>query len=100
MSGNTQTLYYNGVFVTSITDVTRNNSNSNTSLTLGARSTGGPNSSFFDGKIFNTQVYNRALSPFEVYQNYNAMKGRFGIPDIVRSGLIRSYLISKLNLGF
>lgn len=24
----------------------------------------------------------------------------FGIPDIVRSGLIRSYLISKLNLGF
>lgn len=24
----------------------------------------------------------------------------FGIEDIVRSGLIRSYLISKLNLGF
>jgi hypothetical protein len=32
-------------------------------------------------------MYNKALSPFDVYQNFNALKGRYGIPDIVTSGL-------------
>jgi len=31
------------------------------------------------GKIANTQFYNRALSSQEVAQNYNALKGRFGL---------------------
>jgi len=33
----------------------------------------------FNGQIANTQVYNRALSSTEVLQNYNALKGRFGL---------------------
>jgi len=33
----------------------------------------------FNGQIANTQVYNRALSATEVAQNYNALKGRFGL---------------------
>ena len=33
----------------------------------------------FKGKISNIQVYNRALLPEEVQQNYNALKGRFGL---------------------
>jgi hypothetical protein len=33
----------------------------------------------FNGQIANTQVYNRALSSSEVLQNYNALKGRFGL---------------------
>jgi hypothetical protein len=33
----------------------------------------------FAGNIFNTQVYNRALSAQEVLQNYNATKTRFGL---------------------
>jgi hypothetical protein len=44
-------------------------------------------SRYLNGGISSVQIYNRALSPFEVYQNYNATKGRFGIPDIVTSGL-------------
>ena len=32
-----------------------------------------------DGKISSMQIYNRALTAYEVLQNYNAMKGRFGI---------------------
>jgi hypothetical protein len=32
-------------------------------------------------------VYNKAISPFDVFQNYNAYKYRFNIPDIVTSGL-------------
>jgi hypothetical protein len=33
----------------------------------------------FKGSVFSTQVYNRALTPSEVLQNYNATKGRFGL---------------------
>jgi len=32
---------------------------------------------FFDGKVGNTQTYNRVLSPSDVLHNYNALKGRF-----------------------
>jgi hypothetical protein len=33
----------------------------------------------FNGNISNVSFYNRALTPQEVLQNYNATKGRFGI---------------------
>jgi hypothetical protein len=33
----------------------------------------------FAGNIYSTQVYNRALSATEVQQNFNALRGRFGI---------------------
>ena len=33
----------------------------------------------FNGKISTTRIYNRALSSTEVLQNYNALKGRFGL---------------------
>jgi hypothetical protein len=39
----------------------------------------GTNGFFFVGNIYNTQIYNRALSAQEVLQNYNAAKGRFGL---------------------
>ena len=41
-----------------------------------------------NGRIAQVSIYNRALSPFEVYQNFNALKGRYGIPDIVTGGLV------------
>lgn len=34
---------------------------------------------YFNGKISNAKIYNRALSSQEVLQNYNATKGRFGL---------------------
>jgi len=33
----------------------------------------------FKGKIANVQIYNRALSQSEIQQNFNALRGRFGI---------------------
>jgi hypothetical protein len=33
----------------------------------------------FAGNIYNTQIYNRALSQAEITQNFNALRGRFGI---------------------
>jgi len=32
-----------------------------------------------DGKIYNASIYNRALSAAEVSQNFNALRGRYGI---------------------
>ena len=34
---------------------------------------------YFSGRISNTSIYNRALTPEEIRQNYNATKGRFGL---------------------
>jgi hypothetical protein len=59
----------------------------------------------FKGNISSAQIYNKSLSPFEVYQNYNSTKGRFGIPDIVTSGLTLNldagnpYSYNPLNTG-
>jgi hypothetical protein len=43
---------------------------------------------YFSGSVASSQIYNRALSQFEVWQNFNALKGRYGIPDIVTNGLV------------
>lgn len=37
------------------------------------------NSSILSGKIANVSIYNRVLSALEVKQNFNALRGRFGI---------------------
>lgn len=34
---------------------------------------------FFNGEIPNVSIYNRALTSSEIKQNYNALKGRFGL---------------------
>ena len=39
----------------------------------------GVGSQYFNGRISNLLVYNRALSASEVYQNFNATRARFGI---------------------
>ena len=40
---------------------------------------GGASSHLFEGSISQTFVYSRAISAAEVLQNYNALKGRFGL---------------------
>ena len=32
-----------------------------------------------NGRIANTQIYNRALSAAEISQNFNALRGRYGL---------------------
>ena len=38
-----------------------------------------PGNQPFSGKVASTKIYNRALSAAEVSQNFNALRGRFGI---------------------
>jgi hypothetical protein len=49
---------------------------SNLSPYIGGRRAGG---AAFPGLIGSVSIYNRALSPQEIQQNFNALRGRFGI---------------------
>jgi predicted heme/steroid binding protein len=51
--------------------------NTATSFRLGSRGSGSGN--FFNGEIYVTRIYNRALSSSEILQNFNAQKSRFGL---------------------
>jgi len=48
-------------------------------VSIGAASQSGSYQRFLSGNISSVQVYNRALSAAEISQNFNALKGRFGL---------------------
>jgi len=73
-NGTTLTLYRNGSSVGTPVTTTGNITNTSKTLTLGVR--GGQ---YFDGRISNAKTYNRALTAAEIQQNFNALRGRFGI---------------------
>jgi len=70
-------IYINGVLNNSTTFSGAQGSNTGT-FTIGeGRSTGAwyP----FSGKVSNVKIYNKTLTDFEIQQNFNANRGRFGI---------------------
>lgn len=69
INGTLQTLTYNGTIPSTTGTV-------NTNLNIGAYI---PNSNYSNGNISVVQLYNRALSSSEITQNYNALKGRYGL---------------------
>jgi len=73
-SGTSFTYYMNGVSVTGTTSTATKASTK--PFYIGGDPTIGEYST---SNISNVQVYNRALSPTEVLQNYNALKTRFGL---------------------
>jgi hypothetical protein len=86
--GISHTFYQNGAPITSSTisiPATFNGSNS-APFRLGDR--GDSIISKYTGSIATAQIYNQALSQFQVWQNFNAYKSRYGIPDIVTDGLV------------
>lgn len=71
------TLYVNGSLSNSGTADIGNTLNANPLIKIGS---GDDYPAFsFGGSIANVQIYNRALSSSEVSQNFNALRGRFGI---------------------
>ena len=55
---------------------------------IGTYSENGTLTGKYNGKINVAQIYNKVLSQFDVWQNFNAYKSRYGIPDIVTDGLV------------
>jgi len=72
------TIYLNGVQGNSNTPTNSYITWNNEPLNLGAL-TGYFIPLAFNGKISNGKVYNRALSATEITQNFNALRGRYGI---------------------
>ena len=76
-NGSVFSLYLNGNLEASL-DLT----GTNISLLQNTSEIGGVSNGNFgwvNGKIYNTMVYNRALSPTEITQNFNSTKSRFGL---------------------
>lgn len=76
--GTTHTIYGDGTS-TSVSGTVSSTALSATSFAFGANPSGGPVVDFFGGSIANISVYNRALSAAEISQNFNALRGRYGI---------------------
>ena len=73
-NGSNKIIYINGVQDSTFASGVNGNGGSNWSI--GARPTGARN---FQGNIAVSQIYNRALTAAEVQQNFNALRGRYGI---------------------
>ena len=71
----TSSMYVNGSFITSSSGDTHNISS--TTLTIGDY--GGNGQYSLDGYISNFLIYNKALTPSEITQNFDALKGRYGL---------------------
>jgi hypothetical protein len=69
-------LYINGMLDSTLTDSTTSIP-TYSALNVGGQTTQGAR--YSNSNIATTQIYNRALTPSEVLQNYNATKGRFGL---------------------
>jgi hypothetical protein len=76
-NGSTHTLYGDGITSTTSNTVSTGNLSSATKLKIASQPTG--SNQFFNGRIAQVQLYNRALTQQEVLQNYNATKSRFGL---------------------
>ena len=73
-SSSVTSMYVNGNFITSASDT-----RSITSSTLHLGRYGGSTGYELDGKLSTICIYNRALSAVEIKQNFESLRGRYGI---------------------
>ena len=76
-SGTAASLYVDGEFIQAQTFASTTMADDSGDWAIGANQPNGVND--FEGKISNVSIYNKALTAQEVKQNYNALKGRFGL---------------------
>jgi hypothetical protein len=74
-SGSSKQVYVNGISEGS-TSATSAALTANPNIAIGGNTL---DSRYFNGKIANTQIYNRVLTLAEIQQNYNAQKSRFNL---------------------
>jgi hypothetical protein len=73
--GTTANAYLNGSFVNTISVGTA--AKQTNTFTIGATASG--TGIFYKGNVADTKVYNRALTPDEILQNFNATRSRYGV---------------------
>jgi prepilin-type N-terminal cleavage/methylation domain-containing protein len=75
-----QRLYINGNLNSEQVNVVYSSSNTNNFIFLGQQNPGADNTGMFKGLYGSIHIYtNKALTPEEVQQNFNATRGRFGL---------------------
>ena len=77
LNGSTPKMYFNGVDSTIV--ITGTNAITPTNSTKYLMSNSPAYGNYTKGDVSQTSIYNRALSAQEVLQNYNALKGRYGL---------------------
>jgi hypothetical protein len=70
------TLFINGIKLTPLVTTSYTIQNNSDIKVLGS---GSSSSQYFPGRISNTYLYSRQISDQEIQQNYNALKGRYGL---------------------
>jgi len=76
----TKSIYVNGVFIASQSGFTGTISTNASGMSIGVfGGETGARGYYFSGRIGVSRFYNRALSANEVRQNFNAVRGRFGL---------------------
>ena len=76
-SNSTMMLYVDGILDRTLVGPTTPIYPSDRNLNIGRWTGGGTQN--FNGNISNAKIYNRALSAAEIQQNFNALRGRYGI---------------------
>lgn len=97
--GSTAKLYVNGVLklVTSVSAVDVNDVNIITIAALPEYADGvGDDVNWLGGNVSSAMIYDKALSAYEVRQNYNAFKDRFLVPDV---GIVLTNLVFNVDAG-
>ena len=75
-TGSTGKIYINGNL--NVSGTLTSNALDDTTCSIGGSKTFSSGKQFI-GDIYTTSVYNRELSASEIQQNFNALRGRFGI---------------------
>ena len=75
-SSNLCNIFVNGTKET--TGATKTTTLENTNTIIGSRGSV-TSGTFYNGRMSNVRIYNRALTASEIQQNFNALRGRFGI---------------------
>ena len=71
--------YINGSLTNSVSSSTYGFGENTTEGVRIASLSNGQGDNFFNGRVANASLYNRALSASEIKQNFNALRGRFGL---------------------
>jgi len=82
----TNDIYVNGILSSSL-----NSSNSIPTNNINIGRWQNPNDRLLNGRVGNVQIYDAALTPQQILQNFNAQKYRFGYYGDVQSGLTFNY---------
>ena len=79
VDGNDVTLFVEGIERAAVTSGMQSVTNNTAAFTIGGFSVGFAGGFFMDGNVAQVSFYRRALDSDEILQNYNALKGRFGL---------------------